>query len=181
MSRNWAVASQQDRDRCRQCALLPAGRGTVTIAAARLLRCRRAREHYPCVTTGSLPRVPVVLRLPGRGAVDAGGRRGARRGGAGGRRPRGDRGTARADAGAMVSRLLRMIPAREDIPEEEQLGWITARLADPASTGARRLPILGPADEAPAHRLPPRHLTSARCSTWGSCSADVAGPGVACP
>ena len=24
-----------------------------------------------------------------------------------------------------------MIPAREDIPEEEQLGWITARLADP--------------------------------------------------
>jgi Sigma-70, region 4 len=30
-----------------------------------------------------------------------------------------------------VSRLLRMIPAREDIPEEEQLGWITARLADP--------------------------------------------------
>src|SRR6266704_1657895 len=111
MSRNWAVASQQDRDRCRQCALLPAGRGTVTIAAARLLRCRRAREHYPCVTTGSLPRVPVVLRLPGR--------------------PRGDRGTARADAGAIVSRLLRMIPAREDIPEEEQLGWITARLADP--------------------------------------------------
>jgi len=32
---------------------------------------------------------------------------------------------------AIVSRLLRMIPAREDIPEEEQLGWITARLADP--------------------------------------------------
>src|SRR5260370_40606358 len=53
MLRNWPVASQQDRDRCRQCALLPAGRGTVTIAAARLLRCRRAREHYPCVTTGS--------------------------------------------------------------------------------------------------------------------------------
>jgi hypothetical protein len=24
-----------------------------------------------------------------------------------------------------------MISAREDIPEEEQLGWITARLADP--------------------------------------------------
>jgi hypothetical protein len=24
-----------------------------------------------------------------------------------------------------------MIRAREDIPEEEQLGWITARLADP--------------------------------------------------
>jgi hypothetical protein len=24
-----------------------------------------------------------------------------------------------------------MIPVREDIPEEEQLGWITARLADP--------------------------------------------------
>src|SRR5260370_35103768 len=53
MLRNWAVASQQDRDRCRQCALLQAGRGTVTIAAARLLRCRRAREHYPCVTAGS--------------------------------------------------------------------------------------------------------------------------------
>src|SRR5260370_17944943 len=53
MLRNWRVASEQDRDRCRQCALLPAGRGTVTIAAARLLRCRRAREHYPCVTTGS--------------------------------------------------------------------------------------------------------------------------------
>lgn len=33
--------------------------------------------------------------------------------------------------GAIVSRLLRMIPAREDIPEEEQLGWIMARLADP--------------------------------------------------
>ena len=29
---------------------------------------------------------------------------------------------------AIVSRLLRMIPAREAIPEEEQLGWITARL-----------------------------------------------------
>jgi hypothetical protein len=54
--------------------------------------------------------------------------------------------------GAIVSRLLRMIPAREDIPEEEQLGWIMARLADPASTGVRRLPILGPADEAPVHR-----------------------------
>ncbi len=25
--------------------------------------------------------------------------------------------------GAIVSRLLRMIPAREDIPEEEQFGW----------------------------------------------------------
>ena len=33
--------------------------------------------------------------------------------------------------GAIVSRLLRMIPAREDFPEEEQLGWIMARLADP--------------------------------------------------
>jgi len=33
--------------------------------------------------------------------------------------------------GAIVSRLLRMIPAREDIPEEEQFGWIMARLADP--------------------------------------------------
>ena len=32
---------------------------------------------------------------------------------------------------AIVSRLLKMIPAREAIPEEEQLGWITARLADP--------------------------------------------------
>src|SRR5215468_5339617 len=53
MLRNWPVASQRDRDRCRQCALLSAGRETVTIAAARLLRCRRAREHYPCVTTGS--------------------------------------------------------------------------------------------------------------------------------
>jgi Myb-like DNA-binding domain len=29
---------------------------------------------------------------------------------------------------AIVSRLLRMIPAMEAIPEEEQLGWITARL-----------------------------------------------------
>jgi len=29
---------------------------------------------------------------------------------------------------AIVSRLLKMIPAREAIPEEEQLGWITARL-----------------------------------------------------
>jgi aspartate oxidase len=29
---------------------------------------------------------------------------------------------------AIVSRLLRTIPAREAIPEEEQLGWITARL-----------------------------------------------------
>ena len=29
---------------------------------------------------------------------------------------------------AIVSRLLRMIPARKAIPEEEQLGWITARL-----------------------------------------------------
>ncbi len=25
----------------------------MTIAAARVLRCRRAREHYPCMTTGS--------------------------------------------------------------------------------------------------------------------------------
>jgi hypothetical protein len=33
--------------------------------------------------------------------------------------------------GAVVSRLLRMIPVREDIPEEEQFGWIMARLADP--------------------------------------------------
>ena len=111
MLRNWAVASQQDRDRCRQCALLPAGRGTVTIAAARLLRCRRAREHYPCVTTRSLPRVPVVLRLPGRG--------------------RGGRG-------------------RKTRSSSRRRGWLI-----PASTGARRLPILGPADEAPAHRLPP--------------------------
>jgi len=31
---------------------------------------------------------------------------------------------------AIVSRLLRMIPAREAIPEEEQLCWIMARLAD---------------------------------------------------
>ena len=29
---------------------------------------------------------------------------------------------------AIVSRLLRMIPARQNIPEEEPLGWITARL-----------------------------------------------------
>ena len=31
----------------------------------------------------------------------------------------------------IVSRLLRMIPARQNIPEEEPLGWIMARLADP--------------------------------------------------
>src|SRR6266702_212336 len=117
MLRNWPVASQQDRDRCLSMRTPSSSRGTVTIAAARLLRCRRAREHYPCVTTGSLPRVPVVLACLAGGAVDAGGRRGARRGGAGGRRPRGARGTARADAGAIVSRLLRMIPAREDIPK----------------------------------------------------------------
>jgi len=34
--------------------------------------------------------------------------------------------------GAITSRLLRMIPATEAIPEEEQFGWITARLADPS-------------------------------------------------
>jgi hypothetical protein len=33
--------------------------------------------------------------------------------------------------GGIVSRLLKMIPAGEDIPQDEQLGWIVARLADP--------------------------------------------------
>src|SRR5271165_4197988 len=71
-----------------------------------------------------------MLRLPGRGRGGRGGRRGARRGGAGAHLAviAEQRGRTRS---AIVSRLLRMIPAREDIPEEEQLGWITARLADP--------------------------------------------------
>ena len=34
--------------------------------------------------------------------------------------------------GAIVSRLLRMIPGTESIAQEEQLGWIMARLADPS-------------------------------------------------
>ena len=132
MVRNWAVASQQDRDQCHQCALLPAGRRTVTIAAARDLRRRRAREHYPCMTTGPAAdgagdaplaspgarwteeedeELVAAVRAVADLAVIAE-----------------QRGRTR---GAIVSRPLRMIPAREDIPEEEQLGWITARLADP--------------------------------------------------
>jgi len=68
-----------------------------------------------------------MLRLPGRGRGGRGGRRGARRGGAGAHLAviAEQRGRTRS---AIVSRLLRMIPAREAIPEEEQLGWITARL-----------------------------------------------------
>src|SRR5260370_21002312 len=106
-----------------------------------------------------------MLRLPPRGAVEAGGRRGARRGGAGGRRPRGDRGTARADAGAIVSRLLRMIPAREDIPEEEQLGWITARLADPYFDWRTPLAHPRPGRRGSGAPATPRPLTSARGPT----------------
>src|SRR5260370_15865541 len=62
------------------------------------------------------------------GAVEAGGRREARRGGGGGRPPPGDRGTAPADAGGHLSPALRMVPARGEIPAEEQLRWVTARL-----------------------------------------------------
>ena len=183
MVRNWPVASQQDRDQCHQCALLPAGRRTVTIAAARDLRCRRAREHYPCMTTGPAadgagdaplaspgPRwaeeedeeLVAAVRAVADLAVIAE-----------------QRGRTR---GVLVSRLLRMIPAREDIPEEEQFGWIMARLADPCFDW--RTP---PAHPRPGRRgsgaLPaPRHLTSARCSTSGSglttaSSAASGGPG----
>jgi len=130
MLRNWPVASQQDRDRCRQCALLPAGRGTVMIAAARLLRCRRA-QHFR-VTTGSAAEGAGDAPLASPGARWT--------------REEDEELVAAVRAGAdlvviaelhgrtrsaIVSRLLRMIPARAAIPEEEQLGWITARLADP--------------------------------------------------
>ena len=103
----------------------------MTIAAARLMRFRRAREHYPCVTTGS------AAEGAGDAPLASPGARWAReddeelvaavRAGADLAVIAEQRGRTR---GAIVSRLLRMIPAREDIPKEEQLGWITARLAD---------------------------------------------------
>jgi hypothetical protein len=179
MVRNWPVASQQDRDRCRQCALLPAGRGTVTIAAARLLRCRRAREQYPCVTTGSAAEGAGDAPLASPGArwtweedeeLVA-----AVRAGADLTLIAEQRGRTR---GAIVSRLLRMIPRRISPKRSSSAGSWRGWLI-PASTGARRLPILGPADEAPAHCLLPRHLTSARYSTSGSglTTAASGGPG----
>lgn len=96
------------------------------------LRSRCARAHYPSVTTGSPPngRGDTPLASPGArwtreeedelvAAVRAGtdlsviaDRHGRTRGG-------------------IVSRLLKMIPAGEDVPEDEQLGWIMAKLADP--------------------------------------------------
>jgi hypothetical protein len=42
--------------------------------------------------------------------------------------------------GAIVSRLLRMIPASEDIPEEEQFGWIMARRATRRRCQRRTVP-----------------------------------------
>ena len=104
----------------------------MTIAAARLLRCRRAREHYPCVTTGSAAEGAGDAPLASPGArwtreedeeLVAAVRAGADLAVIAEQRGR--------TRGAIVSRLLRMIPAREDFPEEEQLGWIMARLADP--------------------------------------------------
>ena len=182
MLRNWAVASQQDRDRCRQCALLPAGRGTVTIAAARVLRCRRAREHYPCVTTGSAAEGAGDAPLASPGARW---RReedeelvAAVRAGADLAVIAEQRGRTR---GAIVSRLLRMIPAREDIPEEEQLGWIMARLADPCFDWRTPLAHPRPGRRGSGAPATPRHLTSARCSTSGSgstaASSASGGPG----
>ena len=42
--------------------------------------------------------------------------------------------------GGIKSRLVRMVPDGEDVPDSEQLAWITARLrAIPGSTGARSL------------------------------------------
>src|SRR6266851_3406959 len=97
--------------------------------AARLLRCRRAREHYPCVSTGSAAEGAGDAPLASPGArwrreededLVAGVRAGA------------DPAVIAEQHGrtrsAIVSRLLRMIPAREAIPEEEQLCWIMARL-----------------------------------------------------
>ncbi len=44
--------------------------------------------------------------------------------------------------GGITSRLLKLIPAGEDIPVDERLGWITARLADPGFD--RRTPLAQP-------------------------------------
>jgi hypothetical protein len=96
------------------------------------LRCRRARENYPYVTTGSAAGGAGDAPLASPGArwtweedeeLVA-----AVRAGADLALIAEQRGRTRS---AIVSRLLRMIPAREAIPEEEQLGWIMARLADP--------------------------------------------------
>jgi hypothetical protein len=153
-----------------QCALLPAGRGTVTIAAARLLRCRRARAHYPCVSTGSAAEGVGDVPLASPGARW--------------RREEDEELVAAVRAGAdlaviaeqhgrtrsaIVSRLLRMIPAREAIPEEEQLCWIMARLADPCFDW--RTPV--------AHPRPGRRLVAefwdptwvGEPSLWRACGA----------
>jgi hypothetical protein len=104
----------------------------VTIAAARLLRCRRAREHYPCVTTGSAAEGAGDAPLASPGArwtrEEDEGLVAAVRAGADLAVIAEQHGRTRS---AIVSRLLRMIPAREAIPEEEQLWWIMAMLADP--------------------------------------------------
>ena len=101
----------------------------MTIAAARLLRCRRAREHYPCVTTGSAAEGAGDAPLASPGARWKGEEDeelvAAVRAGADLAVIAEQHGRTRS---AIVSRLLKMIPAREAIPEEEQLGWITARL-----------------------------------------------------